>query len=267
MTYCAYHTHSNFSDGKNTMEEMVLAAIDAGIEVLGISDHSDSPYQDYCMRTAQYPEYLAEIQRLQKKYSDKITLLKGIELDYYSDPAITKQLDYFIGSVHELVFEDRFYGIDHALSIQQACVEREFGGDIHGFEKTYFDTVVAHIQKNRPTIAGHFDVLTKFGMIDEADPVYQELAMDALEKVVAVTPVVEVNTGAIARGFRQIAYPADFLLKHLHHLGGEVVLGADAHSVQSVACAFPETIERLRALGFDHILTLWPDGFRKQSIL
>lgn len=267
MIYCGYHTHSNFSDGKNTMEEMVLAAIGAGITVLGISDHSDSPYQEYCMRTGQYQEYLEEIRRLKEKYADKITLLAGIELDYYSDPAITKELDYFIGSVHELVFEDRFYGIDHALSLQQACVDREFNGDIHGFEKAYFDSMVAHIQKNKPTIVGHFDVITKFGLIDETDPVYRKLALEALEKIVAVTPVVEVNTGAIARGFRKVGYPADFLLERLRELGGEVILGADTHAVQTVTCAFPETIQRLRTLGFDHILTLWPDGFRRESIL
>ena len=92
MKYCAYHTHSTFSDGKNTMEEMVLAAIEAGMPVLGLSDHSDSPYQEYCMRKEQYPEYLAEIERLQKKYAGQIVLLKGIELDSNSDPAITEAL-------------------------------------------------------------------------------------------------------------------------------------------------------------------------------
>lgn len=266
MAYCAYHSHSTFSDGKNTMEDMVLASIEAGIEVLGLSDHSDSPYQDYCMRKERYPEYLAEIERLQKKYSDRITLLKGIELDYYSDPEITKQLDYFIGSVHELVFEDRYYGIDHALSLQQACVEREFGGDVHGFEQNYFDTVVAHIQKNKPTIVGHFDVITKFGMINEEDPVYQKIAKDALDKIVAVTPVLEVNTGAIAKGLRKDPYPADFLLRHWKELGGEIILGADTHAAGTVTYAFPETLDRLRRIGYDHILILRPDGFHQQKI-
>ena len=64
------------------------------------------------MRVADYPVYLAELSRLQEQYGDKITILKGIELDSHSDPAIVKELDYFLCSVHELVFEDRYYGID-----------------------------------------------------------------------------------------------------------------------------------------------------------
>jgi histidinol-phosphatase (PHP family) len=64
MNYCGYHTHTTFSDGKNSMEEMVLAAIERGMPAIGFSDHSDSPYQDYCMRVAEYPAYLAELDRL-----------------------------------------------------------------------------------------------------------------------------------------------------------------------------------------------------------
>ena len=267
MNYCAYHTHSKFSDGNNTMEEMVLAAIDAGMPILGLSDHSDSPFQSYCMRVHQYPEYLQEISRLQDKYGDKIKLLKGIELDSNSDPAITNELDYYLCSVHELVYEDRFYGIDHAKSIQQECIDREHGGDIHGFERDYFDVLVAHVQKNKPDIVGHFDVITKFGLIDENDPVYRKMALEALEKIVAVTPVLEVNTGAIYRGYRTTPYPADFILEHLLKLGGEVILGADAHATAGIICAFPEAVERIRRIGFDHVLTLDTDGFHKQSIV
>jgi len=34
-----YHTHSTFCDGKNTPEEIVLAAIDKGFDVIGLSGH------------------------------------------------------------------------------------------------------------------------------------------------------------------------------------------------------------------------------------
>ncbi len=266
MKFSAYHTHSTFSDGKNTMEEMVLAAIDAGMPVLGLSDHSDSPYQKYCMRREQYPAYLQEIERLQQKYGDKITLLKGIELDSHSDPDIVAQLDYFLGSVHELVFEDRYYGIDHGKDIQQACIDREFGGDIHGFEKAYFDELVAHIQKTKPTIVGHVDVITKFSLIDEDDPIYQDLALNALKEIIKVTPVLEVNTGAISRGVRTTPYPGNFILEQWLKLGGELTLGADTHATNSVICGFADAIENLRRIGYTYILVLQPDGFHKQAI-
>lgn len=266
MNCCGYHTHTTFSDGKNSMEEMVLAAIALGMPAIGFTDHSDSPYQDYCMREADYPAYLAEIDRLREKYGDKITIMKGIELDSHSDPAIVEQLDYFLGSVHELVFEDRFYGIDHARELQQACIDNELGGSKLAFAQAYFDELVAHITRNKPTIVGHFDVLTKFSLMDEEDPAYQRIALDAMEKIVKVTPVMEINTGAISRGWREVPYPAMFLLKRWRELGGQVILGADTHATTTIDCAFPLAIQRAKEAGFDYILTLWPDGFHEEDI-
>lgn len=267
MNYCGYHTHTTFSDGKNSMEEMVLAAIERGMPAIGFSDHSDTPCdQSYCMKTDDYPLYLAELTRMQEKYRDRITILKGLELDYDSDPAITAQLDYFLGSVHYLIFEDRVYAIDHAADIQKDCFEREFAGDKNAFAKCYFDTLVTHIRKNKPTIIGHFDVITKFSLLDEEDKEYQRIALDAMEQVVAVTPVMEVNTGAISRKYRDRPYPADFLLRRWRELGGEVILGADTHAVSTIDCAFPLAEALIKKAGFDHLLTLWPDGFHHEKL-
>ena len=266
MNYCGYHSHTTFSDGKNTMEEMVQSAIRLGMPCIGFTDHSDSPYQDYCMRVADYPAYLAELNRLKEKYADQITIMRGIELDSHSDSAITEQVDYFLGSVHELVYEDRFYGIDHARDIQLACIQRECGGDQLVFAQDYFNELVAHVERTKPTIVGHFDVLTKFSVIDETNPAYRRMALEALEKVVAVTPVVEINTGAISRKWREIPYPADFILRGLREMGGKIILGADTHAVDTIDCAFPLAVEIAKKAGFDTLLTLWPDGFREEKI-
>ncbi len=272
MHYCGYHTHTTFSDGKNTPEEMIQAAIRLGMPAIGITDHSDTPCdQSYCMKASQYPAYVAELRRLKEQYKDRIAVMIGLELDLDSDMAITAELDYFIASVHYLVFGERVYAIDHPTGErgwdqQQACIEREFGGDLHAFQKAYFDAVVENVRRSHPTIVGHFDVITKFSYFDEADPVYRRLALEALEQVVAVCPVVEVNTGAISRGWRKAPYPADFLLRGLREMGGQAILGADAHGADAIDCAFPLAAERIRAAGFDHVLTLFDDGFREQPL-
>ena len=38
------HTHSVFSDGKSTPEEIVIEAIKQGLKVIGLSDHSPVPF-------------------------------------------------------------------------------------------------------------------------------------------------------------------------------------------------------------------------------
>lgn len=267
MNYCGYHTHTVFSDGKNTPEEMVKAAIARGMPAIGFSDHSDTPCdQSYCMKMEQYPAYLAELNRLKEKYGDEITIMRGLELDYDSDMAFAKSLDYFLASVHYLMYDYKVYAIDHAAAIQQECIDTVFGGDKIAFAQDYYNTVVKHVTRCQPTIVGHFDVITKFSLMDEEDPAYQRIALDALDKVVKVCPVVEVNTGAISRKWRDRPYPADFLLRGLREMGGEVILGADTHAVDTIDCAFPLAVELIKKAGFDHLLTLWPDGFRKEML-
>lgn len=266
MNYCGYHTHTTFSDGKNTMEEMVQAAIRLGMPAIGFSDHSPTPCDaTYCMKPEDIPVYLKELDRMQETYAGQITILKGIELDYNTEMDVSP-FDYVLGSVHYLIYGDRVYAIDHARDIQLDCISREFGGDQVAFAKAYYDEMVAHIRKNKPTIVGHFDVITKFSVLDEENPDYQRIALDALEKVVAVTPVVEINTGAISRKWRDRPYPADFLLRALREMGGQVILGADTHAADTVDCAFPLAVELAKKAGFDSLLTLWPDGFHEEKI-
>ena len=65
MTLQNLHTHTVFSDGKNTPEEMVLGAVRAGCTSLGFSEHSPlAPFYDpdrYAMEAADLPAYRSEI--------------------------------------------------------------------------------------------------------------------------------------------------------------------------------------------------------------
>ena len=46
MTACDFHLHTTFSDGKNTPEEMVLAAIRRGFDTVAFSDHYYSAFDE-----------------------------------------------------------------------------------------------------------------------------------------------------------------------------------------------------------------------------
>ena len=86
MTYCTYHSHSTFSDGKNTMEDMVLAAIDAGYTKLGFSDHTPFPYDNgYYNDTKMLPDqlegYIDSVLSLKEKYAAQIEILLGLECE------------------------------------------------------------------------------------------------------------------------------------------------------------------------------------------
>lgn len=99
-----FHLHTKWSDGSNTLEEMVLAAIDRGWEYLGVSEHSQSAFYANGLKEERVLEQKKEIEKLQKKYS--IRIFHGIESDILVDGSLDysasflKHFDFVIASVH-----------------------------------------------------------------------------------------------------------------------------------------------------------------------
>lgn len=296
MRYSNLHTHSTFSDGKYSLEENVLSAIEKNMLSLGFSDHSfTGPDSSYCMRLDQYEAYLEEITRLKKAYADQLTIYSGLELDYYSlvpevfvkgkdlengtldtdsivtDPPVFSlsdlaPFDYIIASVHYIVKNGICYPIDHSPEQQLHCIQNAFDGDILAMAQCYFDLLCEHVERVKPTVVGHFDVLTKFSLMPEDDERYREIARMALKRVIRTCPYIEVNTGAIARGWRKVPYPSHDLLKTVLEEGGEIVLGSDSHHRDNLIFNFDETVELLKTIGFDHVSVFNGAGFDMISI-
>ena len=85
--------------------------------------------------------------------------------------------------------------------------------------------------------------------------------MEAMLACLEVTPIVEVNTGAIARGYRTAPYPAPFLLSEWRATGGRVILTADAHHVGGIQFAYADAAAHARAAGYDSALILTRNGW------
>ena len=89
-----FHTHTTFSDGANSSEEMVLAAIEKGMTSIGFSEHSYAPYDlDCCIPSEDIPKYRDEIARLKKKYEGIIDIYCGVEQDFFA-PAPEESFDF-----------------------------------------------------------------------------------------------------------------------------------------------------------------------------
>lgn len=62
-----FHTHTTYCDGKNTTEEMILAAINQGFTALGFSGHSHTSIDpSYCMTTDETRRYIDELKALRE---------------------------------------------------------------------------------------------------------------------------------------------------------------------------------------------------------
>lgn len=67
------HSHTTYCDGKNTPEEMVLAAMDRGFDVFGFSGHSYTAFDEsYCMSRSTTDAYEQEVRRLASSYQKNL---------------------------------------------------------------------------------------------------------------------------------------------------------------------------------------------------
>lgn len=121
-----------------------------------------------CRKTT-CPEYLAEIDRLKKKYSDRLEIYTALEIDYLDEtynPSVPYfqelPLDYRIGSIHflpisEHLSEENMVCIDGSFADYKASVERYFEGDIRKLVTRYYDSTLKMIEAGGIDIVGHMD--------------------------------------------------------------------------------------------------------------
>ena len=231
------HVHTSFSDGKNSPEEMVLAAISKGMKRLGISDHSYTFFdEDYCFPKARIGEYRTCIAALKEKYAGQIEILCGIEQDVFSAES-TEGYDYVIGSAHYIHVNGEYISIDHREDILLDAADRHFGGDLIALSEEYWRTVGETLVRTGADIVGHLDLITKFNeggkLFDESDPRYRAAAFAAVDKLLAAGKPFEINTGAISRGYRTEPYPAAFLREYIEKNGGSLIYSSDSHSAET----------------------------------
>ena len=94
------HTHTHWSaDGKNTLEEMVAAALERGYEYYGITDHS------HYLRDGRLAQQLEEIEEMRARYP-KLQILAGVEANIRTNGEVDvpedelARLDWVVASVH-----------------------------------------------------------------------------------------------------------------------------------------------------------------------
>jgi len=236
------HTHTTYSDGKASPEEMILSAIEKGLTEIGISDHSYTFFDEsYCIPKDRLAAYKAEIAALREKYRGRISVLCGVEQDLYSAES-TAGYDYAIGSLHYLEVGGIYYPIDCSAEGFVRLCEVGFGGDYYALAERYFSLLSAYAERDDVTIVGHFDLIAKYNeggcLFDESHPRYLTAALRAADKLLAAGKRFEINTGAIARGYRTAPYPAPPILSYIRERGGATLLSSDAHTPENIAFAF-----------------------------
>lgn len=260
------HTHTLFSDGKKTAEENVARAIELGFVSLGFSDHSPTPMWGEDFITGKEKEHTSLIRSIADKYSEKIDVFAGLELDSFFD-FHREYYDYVIASVHFIKVGEEFPPVDWSGDSQRETIAKHFGGKDIDFVKTYFNDFVSHVENCKPDIIGHFDLFTKFGVINTDSEEYRHTVTEAIEEIVKICPRFEINTGAIFRGYKNSVYPEPFALSEIKRLGGSICINSDCHDGVNLNGAFDKAYRAALDAGFTHIDRFTRDGFVKDEII
>lgn len=267
MEFSNLHTHSLYSDGKHTPREIIEQAISDGLTAIGISDHSYTFFDTrYCIAKEKNEEYINELRLLKAEYADKIEVLVGIELDGFSEGYNRNDFDYIIGSVHYVNFGDAYSSVDSSVELVSDGINRYCGGDSMEFAMRYFDTYAERICRMRPDILGHIDLVAKLGLVDESSRRYQQKAIETLCYALSASDIIEMNTGAISRGYKRLPYPALFMLDEIKRQKKGIILSSDSHSKDTLTFYFNECLEILRANGFKSVITYANGGFKEVGI-
>ena len=90
------HMHTSWSDGRDSVETMVLAAKQLGYEYVAITDHSQRAWSSRKLALAEVPKQRDEISALRRKIPG-IEILHGIEVDIMGDGALDFDDDVLAG--------------------------------------------------------------------------------------------------------------------------------------------------------------------------
>ncbi|MBO4513974.1 MAG: histidinol-phosphatase [Victivallales bacterium] len=247
----SYHNHSNFSDGKNTPEEMLLAARAAGIREYGFSDHwvvapdyFEHPVAWSIKRERIY-EYLDTVKALKAKYTDdKFSVKVGLEVDYFEENIedVAKELrsfelDYAIGASH---FVGKFPvdGCeDYWKPLNQAQIDEVIEGYWQKMEKVAacpaFD------------IIAHLDLCKIFCYASTRDT---SAHVDRILELACKTgKAVEINTAGWDKKCG-ICYPAPAIIAKALAMGVHFVISADAHKTEHINRYFDQAVALLKPL-------------------
>lgn len=258
----SYHTHNEYCDGKGTVEEVVQAAIAAGLHQVGISSHAPLPFDtDWTMPASSLPGYVKEVRELRDRYRDRIAILLGAEIDYVPDPRINAfqeqhviplGFDYFVGSVH---FLGRGYpprSFDGTEDEFRDLLQESYGGDIRAMVSDYYSRVRRMLDLPGVRIVGHLDLIKRWNAdrryFTGDEPWYRQAVEDTLEAIAPSGKIVELNTAGWHKGLGE-PYPAPWILERCRNRGIPILVNSDSHTPEEVNRGFTEALACLNAYG------------------
>lgn len=263
MQNFSYHTHTTYSDGKDTAENMIKKAAAMGWSEIGISDHlivhknfSKSPsYKFINARTdikmyhdsfAGLDEYFLQYKKTVKQIAADYPLkvYVGAEVDFFDYPEWLEDfekfrkrtgLDYYISGNHYLVTEDNYI-------IEPDDINNQITGEAEQKEliSKHFKCIKMAVESGLFAFLAHIDYMRRVKLCHEY--AFTDEKISILKSLSAQKMPMEVSSKGIRKDGR--CYPDSLILSEAAKLNIQLIISDDAHSVDELGYCY-EDVESL----------------------
>ena len=247
-----FHSHTQFCDGRETMEAMARQAVACDMKHYGFSPHSPIPLPSSCNMSALcVDEYVAEFNRLKSLYDGVINLYLSMEIDFLGDKWGASNpyfdsipLDYRLSSIHFISSPDgQEVDVDGRPEQFNGKMKTYFDNDIRYVVDTFYERTQQMIAKGGFHILGHFDKIgfnaSSFAPGIEEEPWYRRHIDDVIDAVKGTDIIVEINTKAypapvgasadVIAAYVPRLFPSPGVIRRLVSAGIPLAVNSDAH--------------------------------------
>ncbi len=254
------HIHPDFSiDAKSSAEEHIQRALELGLRKICFTTHIDlDPHRDaadsYMNIHGKWMKqnenavniYLAEIDALKEKYSDKLDIVAGFEFSY--EP-------HFAGKVRQFIetFKPSFsIGSVHAVDKLEITSRYFVPAAVRSFSpqkfiREYYNIVIEIARSKMFSVIGHIDgfkkYLPRYWGLSLCENIEGEIIDDVAKKLANAGAIIEVNTSGWRKGL-PAPYPFASLIKALVSAGVKIgSIGSDAHIANDLGYRLKDAAE------------------------
>jgi histidinol-phosphatase (PHP family) len=228
-------------------EEYCEHALRRGLRGIIFTCHAPLPHgwsADVRMTDAQFPEYVAMVERAREAYAGRLDVRLGLESDYA--PGLEPWLEalhrrvplhHVLGSVH---YQVGFYR------------ERYFTGDVFAYQQTYYEHLAQAAESGLFDTLSHPDLVKNESPADWHFPRIRPYVERALDRIAAAGVAMELNTSGRLKSLAEMN-PGPAQLALMAERGIPVVMGADAHRPDRVGDGYATALRMLQEAGYREV--------------
>lgn len=237
-----YHTHLyRCKHAQGDVADYCQAALAAGLQVLGISDHTPLPddrWSEVRMDMRELPLYCQSIDEARQRFSE-LSILKGMECDYddsylsfYRDELLGRfKLDYLIGAIHYIPHNGEWIGV-YGKATDAATL------------KSYSRQVIKAMESGLFAFIAHPDLFANAYL--KWDTESQACSRAILEAAAALKVPLEINGYGLRKPLietpegKRFMYPWERFWELAADYDIKVIINSDAHQPADVVSKMDE---------------------------